>query len=167
MVLGVIKMLQSMKKNWKTYALFVAITLFIGALSAFFSRNGMEGFQENVTQPPLSPPMILFPIVWTILYILMGIGAARVYLEGAESGKGRCLNLYVTQLVVNFFWSLIFFNARAFGLAFLWLLVLYALVIGMIVCFMKVDKWAGLLQIPYSLWLLFAGYLNLGIWLLN
>ncbi|MBE6943031.1 MAG: tryptophan-rich sensory protein [Ruminococcaceae bacterium] len=156
-----------MKKNWKTYALFVAITLFIGALSAFFSRNGMEGFQENVTQPPLSPPMILFPIVWTILYILMGIGAARVYLEGAESGKGRCLNLYVTQLVVNFFWSLIFFNARAFGLAFLWLLVLYALVIGMIVCFMKVDKWAGLLQIPYSLWLLFAGYLNLGIWLLN
>jgi len=160
-------MLQSMKKNWKTYALFVAITLFIGALSAFFSRNGMEGFQENVTQPPLSPPMILFPIVWTILYILMGIGAARVYLEGAESGKGRCLNLYVTQLVVNFFWSLIFFNARAFGLAFLWLLVLYALVIGMIVCFMKVDKWAGLLQIPYSLWLLFAGYLNLGIWLLN
>ena len=160
-------MLQSLKKNWKTYGLFLGITLFIGALSAFLSRKGMENFQETVTQPPLSPPMLLFPIVWTILYILMGVGAARVYLSGAKVGKNRCLNLYVAQLVLNFFWSLIFFIARAFGLAFLWLLVLYALVIGMIVCFIKVDKWAGLLQIPYSLWLLFAGYLNLGIWLLN
>ena len=99
-------MLQSLKKNWKTYGLFVGITLFIGALSAFLSRKGMENFQETVTQPPLSPPMLLFPIVWTILYILMGVGAARVYLSGAKVGKNRCLNLYVAQLVLNFFWSL-------------------------------------------------------------
>ncbi len=160
-------MLQSIKKNWKTYALFVGITLFIGALSAFFSRNGMEGFQENVTQPLLSPPMILFPIVWTVLYILMGVGASRVYLEGAKAGKSRCLNLYVVQLVFNFFWSLIFFNARAYGFAFLWLLILLFLVVWMTFCFWKTDKLSGILQIPYILWLLFAAYLNFAIWQLN
>ena len=160
-------MLQSIKRNWKTYALFVGITLFIGALSALFSRNGMEDFQENVTQPLLSPPMILFPVVWTVLYILMGVGAARVYLEGAKVGKNRCLNLYVVQLVFNFFWSLIFFNARAYGFAFLWLLILLFLVIWMTFCFWKTDKLSGILQIPYILWLLFAAYLNFTIWQLN
>lgn len=160
-------MWNTIKKNWKTYALFVGITLFIGALSALFSRNGMEGFQENVTQPLLSPPMILFPVVWTVLYILMGVGAARVYLEGAKVGKNRCLNLYVVQLVFNFFWSLIFFNARAYGFAFLWLLILLFLVIWMTFCFWKTDKLSGILQIPYILWLLFAAYLNFAIWQLN
>ena len=160
-------MWNTIKKNWKTYALFVGITLFIGALSALFSRNGMEGFQENVTQPLLSPPMILFPVVWTVLYILMGVGATRVYLEGAKVGKNRCLNLYVVQLVFNFFWSLIFFNARAYGFAFLWLLILLFLVIWMTFCFWKTDKLSGILQIPYILWLLFAAYLNFAIWQLN
>ena len=160
-------MWNTIKKNWKTYALFVGITLFIGALSALFSRNGMEGFQQNVTQPLLSPPMILFPVVWTVLYILMGVGAARVYLEGAKVGKNRCLNLYVVQLVFNFFWSLIFFNARAYGFAFLWLLILLFFVIWMTFCFWKTDKLSGILQIPYILWLLFAAYLNFAIWQLN
>ena len=160
-------MWNTIKKNWKTYALFVGITLFIGALSALFSRNGMEGFQQNVTQPLLSPPMILFPVVWTVLYILMGVGAARVYLEGAKVGKNRCLNLYVVQLVFNFFWSLIFFNARAYGFAFLWLLILLFLVIWMTFCFWKTDKLSVILQIPYILWLLFAAYLNFAIWQLN
>jgi tryptophan-rich sensory protein len=160
-------MWNTIKKNWKTYALFVGITLFIGALSALFSRNGMEGFQENVTQPLLSPPMILFPVVWTVLYILMGVGATRVYLEGAKVGKNRCLNLYVVQLIFNFFWSLIFFNARAYGFAFLWLLILLFLVIWMTFCFWTTDKLSGILQIPYILWLLFAAYLNFAIWQLN
>lgn len=160
-------MWNTIKKNWKTHALFVGITLFIGTLSALFSRNGMEGFQENVTQPLLSPPMILFPVVWTVLYILMGVGAARVYLEGAKVGKNRCLNLYVVQLVFNFFWSLIFFNARAYGFAFLWLLILLFFVIWMTFCFWKTDKLSGILQILYILWLLFAAYLNFAIWQLN
>ena len=161
---GVIKML---KKNWKTYALFVGITLFIGALSGFLSRNGMQDFEETVAQPPLSPPMILFPIVWSVLYILMGIGAARVYLSGAELGKNRCLNFYVVQLTFNFFWSLIFFNAAAYGFALFWLLLLLGLVIWMTVCFWQRDRLSALLQIPYILWLIFAAYLNYGIWQLN
>ena len=155
------------KKNGRIYVLFVGITLFIGALSALLSRNGMKGFTETVNQPPLSPPMILFPIVWSVLYILMGIGGARIYLDGAQLGKSRCLNLYVIQLVVNFFWSLLFFNAAAYGFALLWLLLLLGLVIAMTLCFWKQDRLAALLQIPYILWLMFATYLNYGIWRLN
>lgn len=155
------------KKNWKTYAFWILATLAVGALSGFLSREGMDRFSETAVQPTLSPPMILFPIVWSILYILMGFGAARIYLGGAEIGKNRCLNLYIAQLVVNFFWSLLFFNAAAYGFAFLWLLMLLGLVIWMTVCFRKKDRLAGLVQIPYILWLLFAAYLNFGIWRLN
>ena len=155
------------KKNWKTYAFWVVATVAIGALSGLLSRSGMKDFETTVTQPPLSPPMLLFPIVWTILYTLLGIGGARIYLTGAEIGKNRCLNLYVVQLVVNFFWSLIFFNAAAYGFALLWLLLLIGLVIWMTICFWKMDKTAAILQVPYILWLLFAAYLNFGIWRLN
>ena len=164
MLLGVMEML---KKNWKTYAFWIIGTLLIGGLSGFLSRGGMENFEQTVVQPPLSPPMLLFPVVWSVLYVLMGIGAARIYLNGGEVGKNRCLNLYVVQLVVNFFWSLIFFNAAAYGFALLWLLLLLGLVVTMTLCFWKTDKLAALLQIPYILWLLFAAYLNFGIWRLN
>ena len=159
--------MEMMKKNWKTYAFWILATVAVGALSGILSRSGMQDFEDAVIQPPLSPPMILFPIVWTILYTLMGIGAARVYLSGAELRKNRCLNLYVVQLVVNFFWSLIFFNAAAYGFALLWLLLLIGLVVWMTLCFWTVDRLAALLQIPYILWLLFAAYLNYGIWQLN
>lgn len=159
--------MEMMKKNWKTYAFWILATVAVGALSGILSRSGMQDFEDTVMQPPLSPPMILFPIIWTVLYTLMGIGAARVYLSGAELGKNRCLNLYVVQLVVNFFWSLIFFNAAAYGFALLWLLLLIGLVVWMTLCFWTVDRLAALLQIPYILWLLFAAYLNYGIWQLN
>lgn len=159
--------MEMMKKNWKTYAFWILATVAVGALSGILSRSGMQDFEDMVMQPPLSPPMILFPIVWTVLYTLMGIGAARVYLSGAELGKNRCLNLYVVQLVVNFFWSLIFFNAAAYGFALLWLLLLIGLVVWMTLCFWRVDRLAAFLQIPYILWLLFAAYLNYGIWQLN
>ena len=155
------------KKNWKTYAFWIGATVAVGALSGILSRGGMKDFEETVIQPPLSPPMLLFPIVWTALYTLMGIGAARVYLSGVELGENKCLNLYVVQLVVNFFWSLIFFNAAAYGFAFLWLLLLIGFVVWMAFCFWKIDRLAALLQIPYILWLLFAAYLNFGIWRLN
>ena len=160
-------MLQSLKKNWKTYGLFLGITLFIGALSAFLSRKGMENFQETVTQPPLSPPMLLFPIVWTILYALMGIGAARIRLTPPSPERNRGINLFIAQLIVNFFWSPIFFNAQAYGFAFLWLLLLWGLVLWMILTWRRIDPLAAKLQIPYLIWLTFAAYLNFGVWLLN
>lgn len=157
-----------MKKiNWKTYAFWILITEAVGALSGWLTREGTKIFGETVAQPPLSPPMLVFPIVWGILYALMGISAARIYMAPASAERSKGLNLYIAQLVVNFFWSLIFFNAQAYGFAFIWLLVLWALVLWMILTFRKVDPVAAWLQLPYLLWLTFAAYLNLGVWYFN
>lgn len=156
-----------LKQNWKTYAIWIIIAEAVGALSGFLSRNGMELYSSVIEQPPLSPPALLFPIVWGILYALMGFGAARISLSPASPERSKALNLYVAQLVVNFFWSLIFFNAQAYGFAFLWLLLLWVLVLTMILAFRKVDPIAAYLQIPYLIWLTFAAYLNAGVWYLN
>ena len=154
-------------KNWKVYAFWIGLSLGVGALSGLLSRPGMEGFQETVRQPPLSPPAFLFPVVWTVLYVLMGISAARIRQTEPSELRSRGINLFIAQLVVNFFWSLIFFNARSFPLAFLWLLLLWGLVAWMILTFRKVDPKAALLQLPYFLWLTFAAYLSAGVWVLN
>ena len=156
-----------MKASWKSYVFWILLAEAVGALSGWLSREGSEVFSQTVIQPPLSPPAILFPIVWTLLYALMGIGAAQVSLTPSSPERSRSLNLVVIQLVVNFFWSLIFFNAQAYGFAFLWLLLLWVLVLLMILAFRKVDPLAALLQIPYLLWLTFAAYLSFGVWYLN
>ena len=155
------------KKPWKQYTFWILLAEGVGGLSGWLTRNAMISFEETVRQPPLSPPSILFPIVWTILYALMGIGAARISLSADSPEQKKGLNLFVGQLVVNFFWSLIFFNAQRYGYAFLWLLLLWALVLAMILQFRRVDPTAAKLQIPYLIWLTFAAYLNLGIWYLN
>ncbi len=155
------------KTNWKPYAIWILITEAVGGLSGFLTREGSKYFNEMVAQPPLSPPALVFPIVWGILYALMGFGAARVYLAPASAERSRGLNLFIIQLIVNFFWSLIFFNAQAFGFALLWLLLLWGLVLAMILAFRKADPLAAKLQIPYLLWLTFAAYLNAGVWWLN
>lgn len=154
-------------RNWKLYVLWILLVEAVGGLSGWLSRDGMRLYSQTVTQPPLSPPMILFPIVWTILYALMGIGAARIWISAESPERSRGLNLFVAQLVVNFFWSLIYFNLQAFGFAFLWLLLLWSLVAWMIITFYKTDKLAALLQIPYLLWLTFAAYLNFAVWIIN
>ena len=154
-------------KKWKPYVFGAAIALAVGSLSGILSMDGMKLYAESALKPPLTPPGWVFSVVWTILYALMGISSARIWLtpEGKERSKG--LNLYVVQLIVNFFWSLLFFNAQAYGLAALWLILLWVLVLLMIIEFSKVDKLAAWLQIPYLVWLTFAAYLNLGVWFLN
>ena len=152
----------------KPYVISVAIALAVGGLSAFLTRNGMELYQ-NKLQPPLSPPMWLFPVVWSILYILMGIGAALVYIDrdkDPEAATGALVT-YGFQLAVNFFWSLIFFNLQAYLFAFIWLLVLWVLIIVMIVKFSRINSLAAWLQVPYLVWVTFAGYLTLMVYLLN
>lgn len=144
---------------------FVGITLAVGGLSALLSNMGMEAF-DAANKPPLTPPDWLFPVVWTILYVLMGIGAARVYRE-QDAESRRALYLYGVQLFVNFFWSILFFNLQAYLGAFIWLLLLWVLILLMIRAFYNIDRAAGLMQIPYLLWVTFAGYLNFGVWLLN
>ena len=154
-------------KKWKVYASFIGLAEVVGLLSGLLSRSGAQVYAQTVIKPPLSPPGWIFPAVWTVLYALMGIGAARVWLSTGSQKRNIGINLFVTQLVVNFFWSLIFFNLQAFGFAFFWLLVLLALVIWMACVFYKVDPFAGFLQIPYIIWLVFAAYLSAGVWILN
>lgn len=154
-------------KNWKPYALGILLAEAVGALSGWLSRQGMEYFRTAVTRPPLSPPDWVFPLVWGILYALMGIGAARIYLSPPSPVRSKGLNLYVLQLIVNFFWSPIFFNAQAYFFAFLWLMLLWTLVFCMTLLFYQTDVIAAKLQIPYRIWLIFAAYLNLGVWYLN
>lgn len=157
----------SVKHKYRPYLILVAITEAVGALSGYLSRDAMKLYMDTAAKPPLSPPGWVFPVAWGLLYALLGIGAAMVWRSPPSQARNRGLNLYVAQLVVNFFWSLIFFNAQAFSFAFFWLLLLLVLVIAMTLTFSRVRTLAAALQGPYLLWLTFAAYLNLGVWLLN
>lgn len=157
-----------MKSKIKPYVVSILIALAVGGLSAFLTRNSMDIYGELIT-PPLSPPSFLFPIVWSVLYILMGVSAAMIYTDKASLFRERssAIATYASSLIVNFAWSIIFFNFRAFLLAFIWLLFLLFLIIKTIVAYKKINPTAAYLQIPYAIWVAFAGYLNFGIWLLN
>ena len=156
-----------MKINWKLLVLCIAIPLAAGALAAFLTGGGMEVF-ESVNKPPLSPPTWLFPVVWTILYTLMGISSYLILTSEAEREEVQnALSIYAYQLAVNFLWPTFFFNFQWYFFSFLWLLLLIVLVAAMIREFYKISKPAAFLNIPYLIWLIFAGYLNLTIWWLN
>lgn len=154
-----------MRSKIKTYAISIAVALAVGGLSALLTGDSMEKYKA-LRQPSLAPPGWVFPVVWTILFVLMGVGAAMVCLSGSSSKK-KPIAIYGLQLTVNFFWTILFFLLEARLFAFFWLLLLLGLAVWMAVSFARVNKTAGLLQIPYILWLLFAGYLNLAVYLLN
>jgi len=156
-----------LKRTWKTYAVWILLSEAVGALSDFLTRNGAEQYSAAITKPPLSPPAMVFPVVWGILFALMGIGAARIYASPAPNARSRSLLLFFIQLAFNFFWSIIFFNLQNFGFALLWLIALWVLILLMILSYRKVDPLAAWLQVPYLLWVTFAAYLNFGVWLLN
>ena len=155
------------KHNWQTCALWILFAEAAGGLSGWLARDGMAVYRTELLKPPLSPPGVVFPIVWTILFALMGIGAARISLSPASPARTRGLGLFLVQLAFNFSWSLIFFNLRRFGFALLWLTALWLLILWMTLSYRRVDRLAAGLQIPYLLWVAFAGYLNLGVWMLN
>ncbi len=152
----------------KPYVIGIVSALLVGGLAAFLTRDSMDLY-NSVKTPPLSPPSILFPIVWTILYILMGIGAALVYQNRKKDPDSASTGLftYGISLAVNFFWSLIFFSAKAYLFAFIWLLCLLLLILRYIIYYKRVSPAAAYLQIPYAVWVAFAGYLNFAIYLLN
>ncbi len=153
------------KKKVLPIVIAIAIPLIVGGLAGLLTMNSM-GFYETINKPPLAPPGFLFPIVWGLLYILMGVSSYLVWRE--KTAKSRmALYIYAVQLVLNFVWPLIFFNGRMFLFAFVWLLILLVTVIIMTIKFYEINKIAGFLQIPYILWLAFASYLNLAIFLLN
>ena len=127
----------------------------------------MKAF-ESLNQPPLSPPGWLFPIVWTVLFILMGIASYLVYTSGrSHRARRSALDLYGAQLIANFFWPVLFFNMGLYLPAFLWLLFLWILILLTLRAFLPISRPAGYLLIPYLLWVLFAAYLNAGVFFLN
>lgn len=141
----------------------ILIPLAVGAVSSLLSGTMMA---PTFIQPSFSPPGYLFPIVWTILYILMGISSYLVYTSDSPA-KLAALLVYAIQLVFNFFWTILFFRFSLYGLAFLWLLALIGLIAIMIYLFSKIRPTAAYLQLPYLLWCLFAAYLNFAVYMIN
>ncbi len=151
----------------KTESLFIAILipLFIGQLSSLISREGFAAYQA-LEKTGANPPAAVFPIVWTILYILMGISSFLIW-NTEKDGRGKALTLYALQLFLNFLWAPLFFRCGQILEAFFLLVLLLAVVIVMAISFFRLCPGAGLLQLPYIVWLIFAGYLNLSAYLQN
>ena len=149
------------------YVLWIAFAEGVGGLSGWVTRAGSEYFNTKIAHPPLTAPSWVFPIAWAILYALMGIGAARIYLSRKSMARSRALTLFVIQLVVNFLWPILFFNVNAYGTALLWLVALFVIAAAMAIAFRGIDDAAGLMQIPYLFWLGYAAYINAGVWMLT
>ena len=146
---------------------YIAIPFLVGIIASLLTSDSMETF-DNITKPALSPPGWLFPVVWTILYTLIGISAYIISVSSAAPiEKVKSLALYTYQLAVNFLWPIFFFNFKWYLFSFIWIILLWILVFLMIKSFYKINKTAAYLNIPYLIWLTFATYLNFGIWLLN
>lgn len=156
-----------MKAKTKSLLLNIAIPLAVGGLSALLTKDNMIMF-EYVKKPPLSPPAWLFPVVWTILYILMGLAAYFVSNSGRPKKQiDSAMLFYGLQLFFNFLWPIFFFNIEKYLFSFIWLMAMWVLIIITTVKFFGIDRKAGYLMLPYVLWTTFAAYLNFGIYILN
>ena len=154
-----------MKKiNWKRLIIIIIITFIVGSFFSFFTMNNMDTFKE--LKKPINVPGVLFPVVWSFIYLLMSISCYIITTKD-DKNKDNAIIWYGIQLIINSLWSLIFFGFSAYLFSFIWIILLLAIVIIMIVKFYKIDKTAAYLNIPYVLWILFAGFLNLGIYILN
>ena len=149
----------------KSLILNILLSVGVGLLSSFLTGN-FSALYQDVNRPTLAPPAWLFPVVWSVLYVLMGVSA---YIIGESNSdiKSSALTVYYLQLAVNFLWSPLFFVFKLYWFSFFWLILLWALVLAMIIRFFKINKTAAYLQIPYLIWLTFAAYLNFSVAVLN
>lgn len=143
----------------------ILIPLAVGMISAILSGDQMKSFGE-LNQPPLSPPAWLFPVAWTILYILMGI-ALLLILRANHRLKAGAIGLFASQLILNFLWSPVFFMRRDYVTAMIILVLMLALTIILTVMARQINRAAAILLVPYIAWMAFAAYLNAGVGLLN
>lgn len=151
--------------DFKKLFKYIFITLLIGGVPSIFVYGNIDNY-KLLNKPPLSPPSVVFPIVWTIIYILLGISIYRV-MNTESNKKSEAKLIYFIQLAANALWTPIFFGLNEYFLAFLWIIMLILLVVTMLITFFKIDKISFYLNIPYIIWLLFASYLNFGIFVLN
>ena len=149
----------------KSLILNILLSVGVGLLSSFLTGN-FSALYQDVNRPTLAPPAWLFPVVWSVLYVLMGVSA---YIIGESNSdiKSSALTVYYLQLAVNFLWSPLFFVFKLYWFSFFWLILLWILVLVMIIRFFKINKTAAYLQIPYLIWLTFAAYLNFSVAVLN
>ena len=154
------------KIRWKPLIISIAIPLLlIGGASALLTMNSMEKYKE-INRPALSPPGWIFPVVWTILFILMGIASYIIY-ESDSPNKAKALTIYVVQLLLNLSWSLVFFNLDQYWISVAIIIALDILIALNIAFFGSISKVAAFLLLPYMIWALFATYLNISIAMLN
>ena len=154
-----------MQIQWKKLLLSLLIPILVGLFSSFFIRDSITSYM-NMQKPPLAPPSFLFPIVWSILYILMGISCYLILITSSPL-RPKALLLYGIQLFLNFLWSPVFFNLQSPFFALIILVLLWSTLFQMLRVFLKISPIAAWLQVPYLIWCTFAAYLNLGILLLN
>lgn len=145
----------------------LAVPLLVGLVSGFLTRNAVTIFNETVNKPFFMPPGWLFPVVWTILYTIMGISTYLINTTKTDKNKKLAYILYFTQLAFNFIWPFIFFNLEMYLFAFIWIIILWILIIATTLEFYKINKAAAFLMIPYIIWVTFASVLNFSIYLLN
>lgn len=153
-----------MKIDIKKLLISIGIPLLLGALVGFLSGS-FKGY-ESINIPSFAPPGWLFPVMWSILYILMGISSYIIKEENSYK-MVEALKKYRLQLIVNLLWSFLFFTFKLYLLSFIWIIVLIVLVVMMIIKFKEISKLSAYLQIPYLLWITFAAILNYSIYLLN
>ena len=157
-----------MKKSIQPYVWSIVITLLIGGLSAFIIRDDIPFYNANIIKPWLSPSAWVFPIVWNLLYVLMGWGLGRVLSHSTSSEeRTAAIRIYAIQLFFNFLWTIVFFHVRAFWFAFVWILIFWLLILRMIFVFYRTSRLAAWLQVQYFLWVTFAAYLNFMVARLN
>lgn len=157
--------MKKFKIHWLNLIVSIMFSLGVGALSSILTKDYYNTY-SSIIRPMLSPPSIVFPIVWSILYILMGISSYIVYSSHSRS-KYSALTIYVVQLVLNGLWSIVFFNMHRYLLSFIVLIALWVLILSMVYRFKQIDRLSGILQVPYLLWVTYAGYLNFSIYILN
>ena len=143
----------------------ILLPLVVGGVSGYFTSQSIPNWYVYLNKPSINPPNYLFGPVWTLLYILMGISFYLIL--NKPKVNWLLVGIFITQLILNFFWSFIFFNAHNLGLALVEIILLWASILAMIILFYKTNKWAAILNIPYLLWVSFATLLNYSIYSLN
>ena len=163
---GVVILTVTSNIKWKSLLINIAIPVSVGIISSIIIGGGFDTYSQ-INQPPWSPPPLVFPIIWSILYIIMGISSYLIVQQADEIKNNKSLIVYAFQLTINFFWPIFFFGFKAYLFSFIWIVLLVVSIITMTFLFYKQNKFAAYLQIPYIIWTIFAAYLNLGVYILN
>jgi len=155
------------KKSILPLLISILIVFSFGFIGSFFTTSSITNWYAFINKPLFSPPNWIFAPVWTLLYILMGISAFLIWKKRDNLKTKQAFIFYGIQLILNALWSIIFFGMHNPGLALLEIIILWLFILITLIKFYKINKIAGLLFIPYLLWVSFASILNYAIWMLN